>query len=32
MFEIVEAGAKETLLSRGFDIFMMRLIFTNATF
>jgi len=29
VFEIVEAGAKETLLSRGFDIFMMTLILTN---
>ena len=29
---IVEVGAKEILLSRGFDILMMRLIFTNAAF
>jgi hypothetical protein len=32
MLEIVEAGTKKTLFSRGLDVFMMRLIFTSAAF
>jgi len=32
VFEIVEAGAKEILFSRSFDIFMMRFVFTNMAF